>query len=151
LINKLTTWINQLTNQCYNICIENISIDESRTTASVSPIPRQKILISQFHNLLKWFQQLQQNNWLSFCSGSVKYVLKVMFALNKISTLFKWGQGFTIFYPKSVGPNVDNFFSNEMRGKATIASSLIRFYVWCLLLLFSLPTTTTIEKLWQLV
>jgi len=48
-----------------------------------------------------------------------------MFALNKISTLFKRGQNFPIFYPPSVGPNVDKFFSNDLRGKATIASSLI--------------------------
>ena len=33
---------NQLTNQEYNICIENISINESENTALVSPISWQK-------------------------------------------------------------------------------------------------------------
>jgi len=74
LINKLTKRINQLTNQWYNICIENISIDESGTTASVSPIPRQKIL-SQFVEVIATIQLIV----LPFGVGEICFVGDVCF------------------------------------------------------------------------
>jgi len=78
LINKLTKRINQLTNQWYNICIENISIDESGTTASVSPIPRQKILLSQFVEVISTITTVQLIVLL-FVVGEICFVGDVCF------------------------------------------------------------------------
>jgi len=78
LINKLTKRINQLTNQWYNICIENISIDESGTTASVSPIPRQKILLSQFVEVISTITTIQLIVLL-FGVGEISFVGDVCF------------------------------------------------------------------------
>jgi len=78
LINKLTKRINQLTNQWYNICIENISIDESGTTASVSPISRQKILLSQFVEVISTFTTIQLIVLL-FGVGEISFVGDVCF------------------------------------------------------------------------